>query len=406
MSSSIRMIRSMLPLFFGMSLLFVGNGLVISSCGVKLKEMGVGELEIGAINTCFFIGALISTIGAHRIVSKVGHIRSFAIFSAVFGVAAMFHGFSQNLYFWALLRALLGFCYYGLLMVIESWLNAKTATFIRSRVIAFYEGVFYFSFSAGILILLFKLDTFEIFIISAAFIMLSSIPLNLIRIKEPKIPKKESVSIPKIFSIVPLALVGSVIAGVLINGFFSMASLFVMLQGQGAKEVSIFMTTAMVGGFFAQISIGSLSDKFGRRPAIMGCAIISLISAVLFLVTTGSSLTQYILSFFLGSGFFCLYGLSLARANDMLVDRTHSIEVGRALLFSYCTGSLISPLLMGASMKFFGAMGFIYVYILLLTILIAFAMTQKTVPMHLRKPYEEHPMHNMGEMSALNSSKS
>ena len=153
----------MAPLFLSMSLMFLGNGLIIPSAGVELKNAGADELIIGLINTCFFIGAMISTILAHRIVSKVGHIRSFAIFTAVFGVSAMLHALSLNLYFWAILRALLGFCYYALLMVIESWLNAKISNSVRSRVIAFYEAVFYVSFGAGILILALNLASFEVY---------------------------------------------------------------------------------------------------------------------------------------------------------------------------------------------------------------------------------------------------
>ncbi|WP_103560594.1 MFS transporter [Campylobacter concisus] len=389
MASSFRIIRSMGPLFLGMSLLFIGNGLVIASCSALLKQNGVGELEIGLINTGFFVGALISTITAHRVISITGHIRAFAIFSAIFAVSAMLHAVNQNLAFWAILRAFLGYCYYALLMVIESWLNAKIPNKIRSRVIAFYEGVFYTSFGLGILILALDLNTFEIFIISAAFIMLSSIPLNLIRINQPQIPERQPINIPKIFGIVPLALVGALIAGLAINGFFSMASLFVLLQGYGTKEASFFMTVAMIGGFLAQVFIGSFSDRYGRRPAILLCSSVALISAVLFLLNGKNLTVEYLLSFFFGAGIFCTYGLSLARANDEITDKTKSVQVARALLFSYSFASLFSPLLMSYAMKIFGAFGFIYVYLVLFAGLILFALTQKTIPQHMRKEYND-----------------
>ena len=389
MASSFRIIRSMGPLFLGMSLLFIGNGLVIASCSALLKQNGVGELEIGLINTGFFVGALISTITAHRVISITGHIRAFAIFSAIFAVSAMLHAVNQNLAFWAILRAFLGYCYYALLMVIESWLNAKIPNKIRSRVIAFYEGVFYTSFGLGILILALDLNTFEIFIISAAFIMLSSIPLNLIRINQPQIPERQPINIPKIFGIVPLALVGALIAGLAINGFFSMASLFVLLQGYGTKEASFFMTVAMIGGFLAQVFIGSFSDRYGRRPAILLCSSVALISAVLFLLNGKNLTVEYLLSFFFGAGIFCTYGLSLARANDEITDKTKSVQVARALLFSYSLASLFSPLLMSYAMKIFGAFGFIYVYLVLFAGLILFALTQKTIPQHMRKEYND-----------------
>lgn len=393
MTSSKRTIRTMTPLFFSISLMFIGNGLVVSSCSTLLKQMNVGEIEIGLVNACFFIGAMLSTINASFIVLKTGHIRAFGIFSAIFGVSAMLHNLSFNLYFWALLRVLLGFCYYGLLLVAESWLNERAKNTNRSRILAFYECVFYVSFATGILILALNLRPDEIFIVSAAFIMLSSIPLNLIRINQPKIKQNECASMPKIFSIVPLALVGSIIAGVLINGFFTMSGLYILFQGFSAREISFFMTFAMVGGFLSQFVLGSFSDKFGRRVSIVLACSVGLFAAIGLLFFEKNLIAQYVFSFFLGSGIFCLYALSLARANDVLEERSsEALNVGRALLFSYSFGALISAIIMGFVMKFAGSSGFIYVYIVLLVILLIFALTQRTIPLKYRKSYEPHVM--------------
>ena len=65
------------------------------------------------------------------------------------------------------------------------------------------------------------------------------------------------------------------------------------------------------------------------------------------------SIHTFIFSF--GGGIFCTYGLSLARANDEITDKTKSVQVARALLFSYSFASLFSPLLMSYAMKIFGA---------------------------------------------------
>ena len=232
--------------------------------------------------------------------------------------------------------------------------------------------------------------------------MISSIPLNLIRIKQPQIPQKQSINIPKILGIVPLALVGALVAGIAVNGFFSMASLFVLLQGYGTKEVSFFMTIAMAGGFSVQLVIGGFSDKFGRRPAIIASSCVALVSALLFLLNEHNLTVQYILAFFFGSGIFCIYGLSIARANDEITDKTQSVQVARALLFSYSLASLASPMLMGASMRYFGAFGFIYVYLIVFSFLIIFALTQKTVPSYLRKNYNEQHVARTSAISSLN----
>ena len=172
-----------------------------------------------------------------------------------------------------------------------------------------------------------------------------------------------------------------------------MASVYILLQGYGAREVSFFMTVAMAGGFIAHSLIGGFSDKFGRRPAIMCCAGVSLFAAICFLALKPSIYAQYVLSFFLGSGAFCLYALSLARANDVLnlKQKNQGIEVGRAVLFSYSFGSLLSSVIMGASMQILGFDGFMWVYVALLAFLIAFCFTQKTVPLESRSDFEHSP---------------
>ena len=390
-NSLILTIKSMFALFVGIAFLFVGNGLIISSAGGELKKMGADELQTGLVIATYFIGAMAGTIFSHRIVSRVGYIRSFGIFASLFGIAVMFHALSENLYFWALLRCCLGFCHYSISIIIESWLNARTRNEVRSRVLAFYEIVFYIAFGAGILIMGLNLSTKTVFLISAAFILLSSIPLNLIHIKQPPIPEKKSISLPRVFSLVPLAIITSVIAGILINGFFSMASIFILSQGFGAKEASFFMSIAMVGGFIAQSLIGSFSDKFGRRPAIILCSVISLVASLVFLVFETTIYLQYLLSFFIGAGCFCLYALALARANDEIVQKTDSVEVGRAILFCYSIGSLLSSIVMGLAMKFLSSGGFMLVNALLLGFLILYALTQKTVPIESRKSFEHSP---------------
>lgn len=373
MLSSKRTIQSLSALFIGMIFIFVGNALSVNSIAIILKHNNASNFDIGLIGSCYFLGAMLSTISAHRIVSKVGHIRSFGIFAIIFGIATMLHGLNGNLYFWMLLRFLLGFCYYALLMVIESWLNEKAKNAIRSRVLAFYEIVFYSSSGFGILLMSFDFSSSVVFILSASFIMFASIPLFLIRIKEPILPQKTKISIPKIFDIVPLALVTSFIAGMLLNGFFSMASLFVLTQGFGAKEASFFIFFTMVGGFISQLFIGSLSDKISRKFAIILCAFTALSAMICILFSKYIYLT-YMFAFFLGMGLCCLYALSLARANDMLEDKTKRVELGRAILFVYSLGALFAPAILGILMYYFSSYGFMYFYIILLAILIIFAI--------------------------------
>ncbi|HED0635383.1 TPA: MFS transporter [Campylobacter jejuni] len=383
-----KIIKSMTALFAGMAFLFAGNALIVSSIGVILKENGESSLAVGVVSSCFFVGALIGTISAHKIISRIGHIRSFGLFGAIFGISAMLHTVSENLIFWAVLRFFIGICYYGLLMVIESWLNEKSKNAIRSRILGFYEIVFYLAFGIGVLIIALNLSKHSVFILSATLILLSSLPLNLIKIKEPVLPASSPISIPKIFDIAPLAIITSFIAGMLINGFFSMASLFILLQGFDTKAVSYFIFCGVLGGFIAQTIIGTISDKLGRKFAIITCASIGFITMLIFIFFKLHLYMQYFLGITLGIGIFCLYALALARANDVLVSKNKGVELGRGVLFCYSLGSLFGPLVLGFLMQYFEIKGFLWFYIISLAFLILFAINKPNI---LNKKFKKKP---------------
>ncbi len=375
MISSKRTIKSLTALFVAIAFMFAGNALIVSSVGVILKQRGISEAMIGAIGAVFFLGASCSTLTAHRLIAQVGHIRAFGICSAIFSISIILHSVSENLAFWLVLRFLLGFAYYGLLVIIESWLNEKAQNAVRSRVLSFYEIVFYLSFGGGILLMGLDFPAHTLFILAACLIMFSSLPLNLIRIKEPHAPQKSPIALPKVFSIAPLALVGSFVGGMVMNGFFSMASVFALLQGFSVSEVSYFMFSAMVGGFVAQSLIGVVSDRFGRKIAIMITAFVALCGICGFLFNL-NGVWRGVFAFILGAGIFCIYSLSLARANDMVKDKGKSVEVSRTVLFCYSIGSLIAPLVLGILMQHFGVAGFVWFYIINLAFLITFAVNK------------------------------
>lgn len=151
-----------------------------------------------------------------------------------------------------------------------------------------------------------------------------------------------------------------------------MASVFILVQNFSVADFSYFMFCGMVGGFLGQSIIGSISDKFGRKFAIIITAFIALLGSIGFLFFN-SIFMLCVLSVILGSGIFCLYALSLARANDMLEDKTKRVELGRAVLFMYSIGSFIAPLFLGFLMQIFEKNGFIWFYIVNLGFLIIFA---------------------------------
>lgn len=396
-----RRIGALSSLFLSILFLFVGNSLLVSSAGVMLEVKGVAKLTIGLVHAGFFLGAILSAIAAHKVISRVGHIRSFSVFGATLLVGVLLHTFIEAPEAWIALRIALGFSYYGLLMVVESWINEKSDSSIRSRVLSFYTALFYVAFCVALGLMGLYEGGEKLFIISATLLALSLIPVSFTKIQEPTLPPPARLSFPDLFNIAPLALVGSLIAGVLVGGFFTMAPLFILGQGMEVQEVSWFMGLAMLGGFMIQLPMGRFSDRYGRKRAIMLASSLAF-SASLFLLLFHERIEAlYAGAGMLGCGIFTLYSLSLARANDKITGNSNVVEVSRSLLFSYGLGSMVAPLLLGGAMEVAQSSGFIGVYAGLSLVLFLYAMTKDVVPKEERSVYVVMPESIGGGLSEL-----
>lgn len=382
-----KIIFSLFSIYFATFLLYAGNGLFLTSAGLLLHDMGVGGVEIGFVNSSFFVGLAIGSIFAVRFLQNVGHIRSFCFFAGLFVFGILAHSLSSNFYAWMVFRLVLGFAESGLLMILESWLNEKSETSFRSRVLSFYSLTFYLAYLVSVYLLGLNLGLVNIFIISAMFYVFALFPVSLTKIKEPQIPELKKINFPNLVNIVPLALLGSFISGIVLNGFFTMSSVYVLKLGLSASEISIFLACGIAGGFAIQIPMGKFSDTFGRRNAILTTSFVAFCSSVLMYIFASNIHIQYISSFFLGCGIFTFYSLSLARANDVLEDASSIVEINRGLLLSYGVGSLISPVLLGVLLEKFGYVGFVSVFCICALILFLFALTRDTVPINKRSVY-------------------
>ena len=152
---------------------------------------------------------------------------------------------------------------------------------------------------------------------------------------------------------------------------------------------------AMVVGFAVQLPVARLSDRYGRRAAILGCATVSALGAavglVLMLAGFNDMKVQYAVAVLFGIGLFTLYALSVARANDQLPNEMSTVEVSRSLLFSYGMGSMLAPLVLGVVMDRADRYGFYGYFVICAGLLALFAWQQKAVPEHKRSVHVNMP---------------
>ena len=353
--------QALLPiasLFISIAFLATGYGMLMTYIGLYLKQAGLAEMAIGMINSAFFLGALLAAIFSQKLIVNVGHARSFSAFSALMAMAFLGHTLHYEPWFWAMLRLLSGFAFYALLIVLESWLNEKSSSKDRGRVLAVYTVVFFMATALGQLILSLNVTSYLVFVLGSVLVLASLILVAITRISQPVLQPFERYSLPKVLHIAPLALVGSIIGGFFVGGFYTMMPVFVLNMYQQQTVVPSFMAISILGGLLAQWPVGTLSDRYGRRKLLAWAGLFSAVICLLLAVLATQLWLFYLLGFLLGTSLFSIYPLSVARANDRLDHGKDLVEISRSLLFAYGIGSFLAPLILGAVLGISGGLFF------------------------------------------------
>ena len=367
-------------LFLSITFLAIGYGIMITYIGVYLKQTGVSSFSIGLINSAFFLGAIASSIFSQKIISTIGHIRSFASFAALMVIAFLLHSIYLNEFFWGFLRLISGFSFYALLIIVESWLNEKSSNSQRGQILAIYTIIFYLSTALGQLFLTIPKDSeFFVFTVGSVLVLFSLITIAMTKIKEPILKPFEQYSFPKLYSIVPLALTESFIGGFFVGSFFTMLPLTILHKFDSTTILSIFMSLTLIGGLVSQWPIGKLSDKYGRRKLIAFCGFFTAFVSLLFIIVPELNSYYYILALLLGVTIFAIYPLSLARANDVLDENKDMVEISRALLFAYGAGSFIAPIILGIIFTFLNYEAIFFIYLTIGFFLGLYSLSRKRV---------------------------
>ena len=122
------------PLFFGLTLIMIGNGIQVILIGLRASAAGFSNLLIGIMMAGYFLGIFIGSIIITKTLSEVGHVRTFGALAAIASASVLLHVLSENPYAWSVLRFITGFCYAGMYIVVESWLNGKTTNEAKGQI--------------------------------------------------------------------------------------------------------------------------------------------------------------------------------------------------------------------------------------------------------------------------------
>jgi MFS family permease len=344
-------------LLASLSLLLIGIGLQNTLLGIRAGLEGFSTLETGFVMSGYFVGYLAGCWLAPRTIIRVGHIRTFSMLASLASGTAILHAIEPNAWTWLILRLITGASLAGLYLVVESWLNGATTTEHRGGLLAIYLVVNLGSIAIGQqLINIDAPSSFTLFALSSVLLSLAVIPVAITRAEAPAPPGTPSLNLKRLYNVSPVALVGTLLAGVTNGAFWGMAPTYGQAIGLDVYRIANFMTIVVVGGMILQWPLGRSSDFTDRRLVLIGisAALAALAASLALIDPIGSRALFLVLSFLFGGCLLTLYSICNAHANDA-AEPGASVEVASSLLLVFGIGAMAGPLTASVAMTHFGA---------------------------------------------------
>ncbi|MFP3905384.1 MAG: MFS transporter [Acidimicrobiales bacterium] len=346
-------------LLVGITLLMLGTGLQGSLLGLRADFEGFDTTTVGVVMSSYYLGYLLGSTQAPKLVATVGHIRVFAAFASIASSTVLLHALAVAPAGWVAFRVASGFCMAGLFVVAESWLNDTATNETRGSMLSLYGVVVSGGMGAGQLLLnLADPSGFELFILTSVLVSLALVPAALSVRSAPRFLQPTPVRLKTVMEAAPLGVVGAILSGAASSAIFGVGVIYAQLRGLTLAETATFMLVAILGGAVLQWPIGWLSDHTDRRRIISAAAAVA--AGLCVVGTMGpNGLVLLVVIGLLGGFSLPLYPLVNAHTNDWIAHE-QMVGAGSRLIMSSGMGAIGGPILASTAMATVGAAGFFW----------------------------------------------
>ncbi len=376
----IQVLSTAWALLLGMGLLMVGNGLQGTILGVRGEIEGFSTLEMSFVMSAYFMGFLGGSRLAPEMIRRVGHVRVFAALASFISAVMIMYPMLTDPIAWFLGRAVIGFCFSGVYVTAESWLNNAASNENRGQALSLYMIVQMLGIiSAQGLVLLGDPAGYETFVIASILVSVSFAPILLSISPTPAFDTTKPMTLRELMGKSPLGCVGMFLLGGVFSAQFGMAAVYGARAGLSLIEISTFVAAFYIGAIVLQYPLGWFSDRMDRRFLILLAAAIGGASAVAGMLLGVNFPILLVTAFFIGGMSNPLYSLLIAHTNDFL-DREDMAAASGGLLFINGLGAIAGPLITGWLMGdgIFGPPGFFLFIAALLFAMAGYAMYRMT----------------------------
>jgi MFS family permease len=366
----LQVLQSSWALLLGLTFLMLGNGMQNTVLGIRGGIEGFSTMELSVIMSGYFAGFLVASKIAPMLIRRVGHVRVFAALGSLISATIILYPVLTEPWAWVLLRVLIGFCFCGVYITAESWLNAASTNETRGKALSLYMIVVMLGIvlAQGI-VTLGDPSGFILFIVPSVLVSIAFAPILLAATPTPPFETTKSMSLARLWATSPLGCVAVFLTGGVISGQFTMSAVYGGEVGLTVAQISAFIAAVYMGGLVFQFPLGWLSDRMDRRKLILWSAVGSAALAVAGMGFVDDARVLIVLGFLFGGLSNPLYSLAVAYTNDFLVREEMAAASG-GLLFLNGLGAVMGPIAIGWIMGAMGAVGF-WVFLAALNVVLA-----------------------------------
>src|SRR5690606_4530027 len=182
---------------------------------VRASILAFGSIEIGLLGSSYYLGFALGCVLGGHVIQRVGHIRAFTALTAIASTVVMIHALTSSPLAWWCLRSVTGFCFAGLYLVIESWLNERASNENRGLVMGIYTMINLSVTIVGQMMLtLGDPADFPLFALASILISLAAVPVALTAARPPARLMQSRLRPLKLYSRSPVGVIGVLLAGV------------------------------------------------------------------------------------------------------------------------------------------------------------------------------------------------
>ena len=360
-------------LFTGLALLLVTAGVYSTLVGIRAELKNLPTLVSGGITTAYYAGVLLGSWYALRALKQVGHIRVYAALASLLSASVLITGVYDSPLVWIVMRSSTGFCFAGLYVVAESWLNGLASNTFRGRLLAMYNVVTIGAYGAGqLLVFNFDARTLTGFAFAAVVSSLAVIPVVMSeQAATPQVENNTHITMRELAKIVPTGAGTILLVGLAHGGMLGMAVIFATREGLSVGRVGILIAAINLGGMALTWPISSASDDLDRRIIGVLSSLAVIVLGLVMLTQTPSSWVTTALLFAIGGFSFPLYAVGGAYTNDW-VSQEQMGAAASQLVTLYGLGAMIGPLVAAPFLDIIGTQGFAWSIISLHALILLF----------------------------------